>query len=987
MRRLLFSTLALLFAVQPCAVQARAAGAPSRVDSSYFGGLHYRFVGPFRGGRAIAVTGVPGEPNHFYFGAVDGGVWESNDAGRTWNPIFDREPVGSIGAIAVASSNTRVLYVGTGEADMRSDIAYGNGMYKSIDGGRTWTHIGLDDTMQIGSIVVDPKDADTVYVAALGHAYAPNVERGVFKSTDGGAHWTKVLYLNDNTGAIDLAMDPSDSSTLLAAMWQTRRPPWNVYPPSNGPSSGLYITHDAGAHWSRVSQGLPAQVGRIGVSFSAADPSVVYAIVDSDVRHGGIYRSNDGGTTWRRVNGEVRLWQRGWYFGHVTADTQDANTVYVMNTSIYRSTDGGTTFTAIKGDPTGDDYHVLWIDPSDDRRMIHGSDQGVAVSVDRGETWSSWLNQPTAQLYHVATDNRFPYWVYAAQQDSGAIAMPSTGRYATISILDFHPIGACGENGYCAADPLHPGRVYGSGTDPVVVEDVATGWAHNVDGATAYPERLWRLTWTVPLAFSPLDHALYYGHQVVFRSRNGGETWQIVSPDLSRPSTPPLRNLDAATRADNNGLQRHGVVYAIAPSPRAANTIWAGTDDGYVWLTNDGGKHWRNVTPPEVTAWSKIGIIDASHFNAASAYIAVDRHRLNDYRPYIYRTHDGGAHWTRIVDGIRNGDFVNVVREDTVRPGLLYAGTEHGMMISFDDGNHWQSFQLNLPVTSVRDIDVHGDDLVIATHGRGIYILDDVTRLRQMAQALASNGGGYLFTPAAAYRVRKISLGEGGTPLQPDEPQAEDAPVGAIFDYVVRTPGTVNFAVLDAHDRTLRSWSSAQPASAPNPVSLDFMPRWAPAPPVPSSALGAHRFIWNFHTGSNDGPLAPPGTYVVRMTHDGRTYARRFSVLKDPRVGASDADLAAQYDLAEAIEARKAQIAAARKRTHDPRILGVAPVSSPDDSVGAPSRDFTSLRALENAFDTLEQAVESADAAPTPDMRTAYAKLSATLAATLRRIR
>jgi photosystem II stability/assembly factor-like uncharacterized protein len=987
MRRLLIAALAASFMIPSFAHHALASEPLANVASYYFGGLHYRSIGPFRGGRAIAVTGVPGKPNRFYFGAVDGGVWESNDDGRTWRPIFDREPVGSIGAIAVAPSDPNVLYVGTGEADMRSDIAYGDGMYRSTDGGRTWTHIGLDDTMQIGTIVVDPSDANIVYVSALGHAYGPNTERGVFKSTDGGAHWAKVLYLNENTGAIDIAMDPHDPSTLLAAMWQTRRPPWNVYPPSKGPSSGLYITHDAGAHWSHVVAGLPAHVGRIGLSYSQADPSIVYAVVDSSLHEGGIYRSNDGGTTWHRVNGEVRLWQRGWYFGHVTADTQDPNTVYVMNTSIYRSTDGGVTFTAIKGDPTGDDYHVLWIDPSNDNRMIHGSDQGVAVSIDRGRTWSSWLNQPTAQLYHVTTDNRFPYWVYAAQQDSGAIAMPSTGRYATMSILDFHPIGACGENGYCAADPLHAGYVYGSGTDPVEVEDVATGWTHNVDGATAYPEHLWRLTWTIPLVFSPVDRALYYGHQVVFRSRDGGKTWQIISPDLSRADTPPLTNLDPATRADNNGLSRHGVVYAIAPSPRAANTIWAGTDDGYVWVTNDGGAYWRNVTPAPVTAWSKIGIIEASHFSTATAYIAVDRHRLNDYRPYIYRTTDGGARWTLIVNGIRDGDFVNVVREDPLRPGLLYAGTEHGMMISFDDGAHWQSFQLNLPVTSVRDIDVHGNDLVIATHGRGIYILDDMSRLRQIANAVASGGGAYLFAPAEAYRVRQISLGEGGTPFQPDEPQAKDAPVGAIFDYVVRRPGTVRFTILDGHGHVLRRWSSARPERSPNPVTLDFVPSWVPKHRAPSSALGGHRFIWNFHVDSDNGPLVPPGTYVVRMTHDGSRYTHTFQVLKDPRVAATDADLIAQYRLAQAIEARKAQIAAARKRTHDPNILGVVQPVNPDDSVGAPSHDFTSLLALDNAFDSLEQAVESADAAPTPDMRRAYDALSATLAQTLRKIR
>lgn len=989
MRRVTGALLAIAFAALPCATPARAAHEISGVDPSYFGGLHYRLIGPFRGGRAIAVTGVPGEPNHFYFGAVDGGVWESNDAGRTWRPIFDAENVGSIGAIAVAPSNARVLYVGTGEADMRSDIAYGNGMYRSDDGGKTWSHIGLEDTFQIAKIAVDPRNANVAYVAALGHGYGPNAERGVFKTLDGGAHWTKVLYLNENTGAIDLAMDPADSSTILAAMWQTRRPPWNVYPPSNGPSSGLYVTHDAGTHWSHVTAGLPAHVGRIGLSYSESRPDVVYAVIDSAPNRGGIYRSDDAGATWRRVNGEVRLWQRGWYFGGVTADTQDPNTVYVMDTSTYRSEDGGKTFTAIKGDPTGDDYHVMWIDPADDRRMILGSDQGVIVSVNRAQTWSTWLNQPTAQLYHVTTDNRFPYWVYGAQQDSGAVAMPSTGRYGTMTILDFHPVDVGGESGYLQADPRHPGIVYGSLANytggPVTVENIATGWERDLSATIAYPGQMWRNTWTVPLAFSPADHALYVGSQRLFRSRDGGATWRIVSPDLSRPYVPPPANLDATTRADDNGLRRHGVVYAIAPTS-ASGTIWVGTDDGYVWLTRDGGAHWSNVTPPSVSAWSKIGIIDTPRNDPATAYLAVDRHRLDDYRPYIFRTHDFGAHWTSIASGIPYGHFVNVVRADPFVRGLLYAGTEKGMEISFDDGAHWQSFQLDLPVTSVRDIAVHGEDVVVGTHGRGIYILDDVSRLRHMEEAVASSGGAYLFPPAAAYREREIAFDE-GTPFQPDEPQTEDAPLGAVIEYVVRTPGTVTMTIEDESGHVVRSWSSAQPGAPVDPTTLDFPPSWAPVAPVPSSNVGTHRFLWDFRAGSDRGPLAPPGRYVVRLVHGGASYVRSFIVLRDPRSGATDEALRRQYELASAIEARKAEIAAARKRTHDPRILGQEPPLDPDDSEGAPSHDFTSLRSLQGQFDALERAVESADAAPTPDMLRGYAALSATLAATLRKIR
>ncbi|MGH7736836.1 MAG: WD40/YVTN/BNR-like repeat-containing protein [Candidatus Tyrphobacter sp.] len=977
MRRLSFALLVTLLAGPLAALPAVAS-----VPAYYFGGLHYRLIGPFRGGRALAVTGVVGEPNHFYFGAVDGGVWESTNAGRTWSPIFDAQDVGSIGAIAVAPSDPRIVYVGTGEADMRSDIAAGDGMYRSDDAGRTWRHIGLRDSRQIGSIVVDPHDPNVVYVAALGHQYGSNAERGVFKTVDGGAHWSKVLYLNESTGAIDLAMSPSDPQTLLAAMWQTRRPPWNVYPPSNGPSSGLYVTHDGGATWSHVTAGLPTRVGRIGISYSETNPRRVYAVVDSDVAHGGIYRSDDGGATWAKTNGDVRLWQRGWYFGGITADPKDESTVYVMDTSVYRSTDGGRSFTAIKGDPTGDDFHTLWVDPNDDRRMILGSDQGVVVSVDRAATWTSWFNQPTAQLYHVSADDRFPFWVYAAQQDSGALALPSTGRYSTLSMMDFRPIDAGGENGYLVPAAGRPGYVYGTG-GTLTLENVKTGWERSADPTLVYPKRVWRSTWTTPLAISPVDHALYYARQNLFYSRDGGASWRIISGDLSRVHTPPLPNLDPATKADTNGLTRHGVIYAIAPSTEDARTIWVGTDDGYVWITRDRGAHWRNVTPSGVTAWSKVGIIDASHFDAGTAYIAVDRHRLDDDRPYIYRTSDFGRTWQRITNGIPSEWFVNVVRADPLRRGLLYAGTERGIVISFDNGNHWQPFQLNLPSTSVRDIVVHDDDVIVATHGRGIYILDDISRLRQMSVATATHGGAFLFAPATAYRLRRVGYDE-GTPLPPDEPQAQDAPVGALVDYLVRTPGTVEIQILDEHGALLRSWSSAHPSPPVNPLPLDFPPSWAPVPPVPSAALGGHRFIWNFRTGDGRGPLAPPGRYFVRLIHDGRSQTQGFTVLKDPRIAASVADLRAQYTLAQSIAARLSEIAAMRKHTHDPRILGVAPSANPNDSVGAASQDLTSLRALHDDFENLEASVESADAAPTADMRRAYTILSAMLAKTER---
>ncbi|MBV8118136.1 MAG: hypothetical protein JOZ01_09165, partial [Candidatus Eremiobacteraeota bacterium] len=743
-------------------------------------------------------------------------------------------------------------YVGTGEADMRSDIAYGNGVYKSTNGGKTWVHVGLDDTRQVGSIVVDPRNANVVYVAALGHQYGPNTQRGVFKTIDGGRTWSKVLYKDENTGAIDLALDSNAPNTIYAALWGTRRPPWNVYPPSNGSGSGLYKSTDAGATWTQLTNGLPERVGHIGIALSPLRPGRIYALVDSDIGHGGVYRSDDGGASWARTDNEKRIWQRGWYFGGITADPKNPDVVYVMDTSTYRSTDAGKTFEAIKGAPGGDDYHTMWISPNDPTHMILGSDQGAVVSVDGAATWSSWYNQPTGQFYHIATDDRFPYWVYGAQQDSGANTQPSRSKYAGINNWDFHPVDVGGESGSVAPDLKHPGITYG-GT--VTAERIDTGWEFNVDPTLNYPGTLWRNTWTLPIVFSPADRTtLYTSHQRIFRSRDGGKTWTIVSPDLSRVSEGTPSNLDPATLADSNGITRHGVVYAIAPSPVRAEVVWAGTDDGYIWLTRDGAAHWHNVTPPALTTWSKVGIIEASHFDSHVAYAAIDRHRLDDYAPHIYRTADDGTSWTSISDGIPDGSFVNVVREDPKRRGLLYAGTERGMYVSFDDGGHWQSLQLNLPVTSIRDIAVHGNDVAIATHGRAFWILDDVAPLRQFADALAA-GGDYLFAPSPTYRLRPGN--DEGTPLPRDEPSASNPPDGVAVDYFLasaaRTPVVIEIDGADG--KTLRRWSSTDKPETTDPKKFTVVPSWITAPPLPSADPGAHRFMWDFATKDRRGPL------------------------------------------------------------------------------------------------------------------------------------
>ncbi len=983
-------------------------------NPALYSGMRWRLVGPFRGGRALAACGVPGHPNTFYFGAVDGGVWKTTDAGRVWKPIFDKEPIASIGAIAVAPSDPNIIYVGTGEADMRSDISYGDGMYKSTDGGKTWQHIGLTDTRQIGSVLVAPRNPNLVFVAALGHAYGPNAERGVFRSTNGGKTWQKVLYKNENTGAIDLAFDPANPHIIYAALWQTRRPPWNVYPPSNGPGSGLYRSTDDGQTWEHLTgHGLPqAGLGRMGIAFAPSNPQRIYLLVDA--KRGGLYRSDDSGQTWKRVNADPRIWGRGWYFGGVTVDPENADIVYICNTALYRSENGGRSFIPIKGAPGGDDYHSLWIAPRDPRRMILASDQGVVISLDGAKTWSSWYNQPTAQLYHVITDNRFPYWIYASQQDTGSVALPSRSLYAGINFHDWRPIEAGGESEYIAPDPLHPNILYGGSEHTKVTRfNLVTGEDRNIPPPLAYPGA-WRYTWTLPLVFSPVDpHRLYFGSQKLFETDDGGKTWKIISPDLTRrhPGIPP--NLDPATARDTSNGNRRGVIYTIAPSPLDPGLIWIGTDDGLIQVTHDGGKTWENVTPPALTPWSKVTLIEASYFHAQTAYAAVDRHRLDDLRPYIYRTEDGGKTWQEISNGIPDGSFVNVVREDPKRPGLLYAGTETGVYVSFDHGQHWQSLQLNLPVSSVRDLVIHGDDLIAATHGRSIWILDDVTPLRQIDARVAASTA-WLYRPAVAYRVRPPT--DEGTPLPPEEPAGKNPPIGAIIDYYLKSPAT-GPVVLEIHDSAGRLAGRFSSAQKPRPINLGKLtvaPIWVHPRPTPSAAAGMHRFVWNlfypapaadysFDEGEIYGMWAVPGRYTVTLKVDGKTLTQPLVVKMDPRVKTPLADLQKQFDVDRQVVAARERLApvlrqanAVEKQLHalrrqlaknNPAALQVVatferqlrPILGPPRPSGinfsgefGPSADHTSLRYLAGALGKLEYTIESADAAPTPDAMTAF---------------
>jgi photosystem II stability/assembly factor-like uncharacterized protein len=987
-----------------------------KIDPSFFSGMRWRMIGPFRGGRALTAVGVPGQPSVFYFGAVGGGVWKTTNAGRTWTPIFDAEPIASIGAIAVAPSDPNVIYVGSGEADMRDDISYGNGMYKSTDAGKTWTRIGLEDSRQIGQIVVDPRNPDRVWVAALGHAYGANLERGVYRSNDGGQSWQKVLFKDENTGAIDLALDPRDSRTVYAALWQTRRPPWEVYPPSYGTGSGLYKSTDGGDTWQQlVGHGLPAAgLGRMGIAIAPATPDRIYLLVDA--KEGGVYRSDGAGLNWQRTDSESRLWGRGWYFGGITADPKNPDVVYVCNTSTYRSTDSGKSFDAIKGAPGGDDYHNLWIYPDDPARMIVSSDQGVVISVDGARTWTSWYNQPTAQFYHVITDTHFPYWVCGPQQDSGSLCTVSRSHAGTISSRDWRPIGVGGESQYVAPDPLDSNILYGGSFGGAVGKyNLTTGETQDIAPSLAHPGN-YRRTWTLPTVFSPRDpHELYFSTQILFRTKDGGNTWQVLSPDLTRedPGAPP--NLDPVTAADVNAGEgkRRGVIYTIAPSPLVAGEIWVGTDDGLIQVTRDNGHTWHNVTPPELTPWSKVGLLDASRHDRNTVYAAIDRHRLEDLKPHIYRTHDGGKTWREISKGIPEGSYVNAVREDPVRKGLLYAGTETGVFVSFNDGEEWQPLQLNLPNCSVRDLVIHADDLVIATHGRSFWVLDDVTPLRQADTAVAASEA-YLFRPVVAYRVRPTSFE--GTPLPLDVPQADNPPEGALIAYYLNSApkGPVSLEVLDSAGKLVRRYSSEDKPPQIDPQRLNIPAYWIHPPLSLSAQPGMHRFVWDLRYpgvpggnpqsrrfGGGAGPWAPPGQYQVKLTANGQSHTQPLTLRMDPRVKTPQADLVKQFEMAQQIGAAQAQVGAAllsadhlhaqlqrlasqvgdRKPLADQiatldrktlAVAGDAPAPSPSEGAEPAAPAAETLRSITSALGDVGRAVQSADVAPTADAVTAF---------------
>jgi photosystem II stability/assembly factor-like uncharacterized protein len=881
---------------------------------SRYGGMRWRMIGPFRGGRTVAATGVPGQPNVFYVAANNGGVWKTNDYGRTWKPIFDDQPTGSVGALAVAPSNPEIIYVGSGEGLQRPDLSTGDGIYKSTDGGKTWQHLGLRDGQQIGAILVDPHDPQRVFAAVLGHPYGANAERGVFRSTDGGHNWEKVLYKDENTGAIALAFDPNDTQTIYADLWASRQGPWENGA-WQGPGSGLYKSTDGGSTWQQLTKGLPTTkegLGRIGFCVAPSDPKLLYAVVDAP-RLGGVYRSADAGETWERVNAEPRVWGRGSDFAEVRVDPKNKDTVYVANTSTYRSTDGGHSFTAFKGAPGGDDYHTIWINPENPQIILIAGDQGAIVSVNGGETWSSWYNQPTAQFYHVITDNQFPYWVYGAQQESGSAAVVSRGRTGQITFRDWHPIGD-EEYGYVAPDPLNPHIIYSA---KVHRYDRTTGQVQNV-APQALRSGKYRFLRTAPLIFSPVDpHILYLGSNVLFKTTNGGHSWDIISPDLSRESPEVPENIGIFRKPEMAKQPRRGVIYTVAPSYKDVSVIWAGTDDGLIHLSRDGGKTWQNVTPQGLTSWSKVSLIDAGRFDADTAYAAINRIRLDDQHPHIYRTHDGGKTWKEIVRGLPDNAPVNAVREDPVRRGLLFAGSERAVFVSFNDGEDWQSLRLNMPATSIRDLVIHNDDVVVGTHGRSFWILDDITPLRQLSDEVAASDA-FLFEPQVAYRVRwNVNT---DTPLPPEEPAGKNPPDGAIINYCLKADAKepVTLEILDASGRLVRSYASTDKPEPVDEKNLDIPTYWIRPTQVLSAKAGMQRFVWDVHyslprglprtypmtavyrdTPSMPmGPWALPGEYQIKLTVNGQSYSRPLVLKMDPRVKTPPEGLAQQFALA-----------------------------------------------------------------------------------------
>ena len=977
--------------------------------------LHWRNIGPFRGGRTRAAAGVPGQPSVFYMGQVNGGVWKSDDFGHTWNPIFDAQPTQSIGAIAVAPSNPNIVYVASGEGLRRPDLSVGDGIYRSADAGATWTHLGLRDGQQVPTLAIDPRNPDRLFAAVLGHPYGASAERGIYRSTDGGATWEKSLYVDADTGGWDVCFAPGNPDVMYATLWESRLGPWDGGNSYKGTKGGLFKSTDGGQTWRKLTAGLPADVSQVYVTVAPADPRRIYATVGTS-HSSEIYRSDDAGENWHLATTDTRpaLAIGGGDMPLIRVDPVNPDVVYSATVVAWRSTDGAKTWSALKGAPGGDDYQNLWINPQNPAIILLVSDQGAVVTVNGGRTWSSWYNQPTAQLYHVTADNAFPYRVYSGQQESGSVGIASRGNDGVITFRDWHPVGAS-EYGYVTPDPLDPNIVYGAGRLEVSKFHWDTGQVELVSPVPQASPK-YRAVRTMPLIFSPIDpHVLYYGTNILFKTADGGHSWQEISPDLGRPHAGIPANLGQLPPKDAEAANKQrGVIYALAPSPKSMPVLWAGTDDGLVWLTTDGGKKWNDVTPPALTPWSKVTQIDASHFDAATAYVSVSRFRIDDLAPYVYRTHDGGKTWQLITAGLDQSP-VNAVREDPVRPGLLFAATERAVWVSFNDGDHWEPLQLNLPHTSMRDLIVHGADLIVATHGRSFWILDDISLLRQIAPA--GKPAAALFKPAPAIRVRDNLYTD--TPLPPDEPTGENPPEGAILDYYLPAPATgpVTLEILDTAGKVVRQFSSQDTpeVTAADLPKLPIPPYWPLLPTTLSADAGLHRWVWDLHYTAPDslrhsypisasphrtvrqprGPGALPGQYQVRLTAGSQVLTASLTVTMDPRVKTTAADWQRRFELQArlaTVMSRSAQVIrhlrslleqidaiAKEPRAPAPELAALKAKLQPllDAPAGpAGAEDESALTGIHNETGELYNSFESADAAPTKAQSVVAANLA-----------
>ncbi len=975
----------------------------AQVPENTYQELHWRMVGPFRGGRTRAAAGVPNQPNVYYVAQVNGGVWKSDDFGRTWNPIFDHESTQSVGAIAVAPSDPNIVYVGSGEGLHRPDLSVGNGIYKSTDAGKTWTHLGLTDGQQIPALAVDPRDANRVYAAVLGHPYGPNEQRGIYRSTDGGQSWQKILAKDENTGGSDVEIDPSNPDIVYASMWEAREGPWEDANKFDGAGGGLFKSFDGGNTWKQLTAGLPKDLAQVYVAIAPSDPRRLYATLATASGKLSVYRSDDAGENWAQITDDPRPSGRigGGDLPIPKVDPKNPDLVYVASTVTMRSSDGGKTWSGFHGAPGGDDYQNLWINPNDGNIILLVSDQGALVTVNRGASWSSWYNQPTAQLYHAIADNSFPYRVCAGQQESGSVCISSRGNDGEITFREWHPVGVI-EYGYVAPDPLDNDVIYGGGRTEVSKYHLSTGEMQNVTPIPVRDQK-YRANRTEPLIFSPVDpHVLYYATNFLFKTTDGGNTWQTISPDLTRenPGVP-----ESVGTLVNKGVEKQrGVIYALAPSFKSVTTLWAGTDDGQMWITRDGGKNWTDITPKELTPWSKVTQISASHFDEQTAYASVSRFRINDTHPYIYRTRDGGKTWVPITAGLPEFGPVDTVREDLVRNGLLFAGTENGVWVSFDDGDHWQSLQLNLPRTSMRDLWIHDDDLIVATHGRGFWILDDIAPLREASAALASSV--HLFNPAPAYRVQRDTNTD--TPIPPDEPAAANPPYGATLDYYLpAAAASVTLEILDGQGHVVRKFSNSdKPEATQEELQKQLIPLyWLRDAHQLSTAVGMHRWVWDLHypaptANRHDypiaaiphdtpryplGPTAVPGNYSVRLTVDGKASTAALTVKMDPRVKVAAVDLQKKFQIETRLAAMMSESATAvvqagsvRKQLEKlsgldyPSKVNVEPFEKKLGAVlgtqggflAPPSPDAT-LNRVNGQAGTLYQQIWGADAAPT----------------------